>query len=113
MSVGIQLLSKMEIEAFNGNQSGYNRPPYSAFLKELARGRCPVSGMCPHWEFRFAWQLVMKRGDGTCLVYFCFLAVNGFPPPQHPSPCSRIRKTCLDSQGDDFWFPSGCFCPGP
>lgn len=59
MSVGIQLLSKMGIEAFNGNLSGYDRPLYSAFLKELSRSRCPVSGMCPHWEFTFAWQLVM------------------------------------------------------
>lgn len=31
-----------------------------------------------------------------------FFADIGFVPPLHPSPCSRIRKPCLVSQGADF-----------
>lgn len=54
-----------------------------------------------------------RVGAGPCLIYICFLADSGFPLPLHPSPCSRITRPCLDSQGADFWFPSGHYCPGP
>lgn len=129
-SVGISLLSKVRIKIFNGNlwvkatwviinrsykgqQSKNNNwegeipvGQLSAFLQGHVRGRWSVSGKHSQLESRPAC-------GGPRLVYFCFLADIGFVPPLHPFPCSRIRKPCLVSQGADFRFPSGCFCPRP
>lgn len=77
---------------------------------------CFPAGAC--WRQAFYIKQALSVRIKTCsagprLVYFCFLADSGFPPPLHPSPCSRIRRLCLVSRGANFQFPPGCFCLGP
>lgn len=79
----------------------------SASLQGHRGGRWHVSGKLS------ALNQNLHAGGHVWFTSFCVLADDAFPPSLRLSPCSRIRKPCLVSQGAYFRFPSGCFCPRP